>query len=486
MSISTAFNSAGSGLAATARQAEVLSSNVANASTPGYVRREVVLATRTDGGAGQGVRVNGVRRDVDPFLLNARRAGQAAGAAAQQDQARLVRLEGILGDTESAASLVNRVNALGAALVAAASRPESEARLISAVNAAAALAGGLNQASRSIQEERLGADHDIARVVEDINVALVGVEDLNIRIRALTAAGREVSALEDARADLIDSIAEFVPLREVARDQGAIALFTTGGAALVDGRAAQLGFDPVGMMSADMTLAGGSLSGMTLDGVAIPVGVTSGLFEGGTLAALFAFRDGTAPEAQAQLDALARDLMLRFSDPAVDASLLPGEAGLFTDAGGAYDSANPVGIAGRITLHAAVDPAAGGQVTALRDGLGAGATGQPGDGSLLLALSETLDDRRASASPAIIPGRHSAGELAEKLLSFISTRRVEGDGEAAYQGARLAELRDAEARRGVDVDAEMQGLLVLERHYAANARVLQVLDQMLASLLEIR
>lgn len=485
MSISTAFNSAGSGLAANARQAEVLSSNIANASTPGYVRREAVLAARADGGAGQGVTVDGIRRDVDLFLLNARRAGQAAAAASTQAQGYLTRLEGIQGDTESTGSLVNRVNALDGALVAAASRPESEALLSAAVTAAESLATALNQASRAIQDERLRADHDIAAAVERINTALVRIDELNTRIRVATAAGRDVSGLQDEQAALVDSIAELVPVREVAREQGTIALFTTGGAALVDGRAARLEFEPAGMMAADMTLANGALSGLSLDGIDIPVGGATGLFQGGTLAGMFALRDSIAPAAQAQVDALARDLVLRLADPGIDPTLPAGAPGLFTDAGGPYDSGNPEGIAGRIALNASVDPGSGGSVLALRDGLGTGAPGQPGDSSLLLALSGALTARRASDSPGVVSGSHSAGELAAKLLSLVSTRRVEADSEAAFHGARLAELRDAEARRGVDIDTEMQGLLVIERHYAANARVIQALDQMLASLLEI-
>ena len=45
MSVTSALAGALSGLSATSRQAEILSSNVANATTPGYARRQVSLGS---------------------------------------------------------------------------------------------------------------------------------------------------------------------------------------------------------------------------------------------------------------------------------------------------------------------------------------------------------------------------------------------------------------------------------------------------------
>lgn len=50
MSIASAFNFAISGLTASSRKAEVVSSNIANAMTEGYARRELSIASQTLGG----------------------------------------------------------------------------------------------------------------------------------------------------------------------------------------------------------------------------------------------------------------------------------------------------------------------------------------------------------------------------------------------------------------------------------------------------
>ena len=64
MSVTSALAGALSGLSATSRQAEILSSNVANAATPGYARRQLSLGSAVLAGQGQGVQVLGITRDV--------------------------------------------------------------------------------------------------------------------------------------------------------------------------------------------------------------------------------------------------------------------------------------------------------------------------------------------------------------------------------------------------------------------------------------
>lgn len=57
MSMASALNNAVSGLTASSRMAEVVSSNIANAMTEGYARRELSLSSDTLGGTGGGVQI---------------------------------------------------------------------------------------------------------------------------------------------------------------------------------------------------------------------------------------------------------------------------------------------------------------------------------------------------------------------------------------------------------------------------------------------
>jgi flagellar hook-associated protein 1 len=485
MSLSASLSSALSGLQANARAAELVSSNVANALTEGYGRRELELSARSTGGAGSGVKVSGVLRLVDQVLLSDRRVAQAGAAGASATVDHFTRLESAVGTPDSASSLGQSIANLDAALLAATSRPDNEPRLADVLDAAKALVAQLGTASEAAQDERARADDRIARDVTVLNETLSKVDTLNARILRQVTSDRDASALLDQRQQLIDRIAEIVPIREIARDNGEVALVTTGGAILLDGRPAVFGFVPVGIVTADMTIASGALSGLTMNGRPVTFGGPGGKMEGGTLAADFAIRDTHAPAVQTQLDGVARDLIARFASPARDPSLAPGQPGLFTDGGAAFDPLTEPGLAGRLTVNAAADPSQGGALWRLRDGLGAAIPGSPGASRLLGSLQAALSEKREPLSGGFEPGQRSLAGLAADVISRISGRRLDAESAQGFSSANFTALRSDELAAGVDSDQQVQQLLLIEQAYGANAKVVQTIDEMIQLLLGI-
>lgn len=483
MSITGALSSALSGLTTSARAAEVVSSNIANAMTEGYGRRELQTVARTVGAAGQGVRVSGVARQSDPILLGDRRVAEAGSGARNTASGFLKRLEGVLGTPGSATSLNGRIADFDTALIEASSRPESEARLARVNETAKSLASHLAKASDDVQSARAQADDQIESEVAQMNAALTRIAALNGQIRTNFGIGRDASALVDQRQQLIDGISAIIPLREVPRGNGQIALFTTGGAVLMDGAAAELGFTPAGVIVPGMSQASGSLSGLTINGRPVSTAAEGGLISGGSLAGHFALRDDLAPQAQNRLDAVARDLIDRFADPALDASRASGAAGLFTDAGAAFLPANETGLSQRLRLNAAVDPSQGGALWRLRDGIGATLPGPAGDARLLKDLQSALIAPRSPASGGFMAGTRSFSTLAADMVSGVGSARLTSEGEASFASARLDTLREMELEGGVDTDQEMQSLLLIEQAYSANARVMSTVNDMIQTLL---
>lgn len=479
MSLTSALNSALSGLTMTSRAADVIASNIANATTAGYGRREIVVSSRFSGG----VVVDGVSRTLDRQLLNDRRAADADQASAETRADALLAIEQALGSADSATGIARAASAFDAALLSAASSPESQARLQSVLGRAQDLVQRINSAGAAIQGERALADDRIAAQVETLNTSLAQVQELNVQILSLGSSGRDINALVDQRQQLVDGLSSILPLREVDRGDGVIALYTTSGAPLVDGRASVFGFDAAAAMGPEVQ-AGSGLSGLTLNGRAISTGETS-LIAGGSLAADFAIRDQLGPEAQAGLDALARDLVERFGAAGLDPTLAAGAPGLFTDAGAAFDPADEQGLAQRLAVNAAADPDQGGALWRLRDGLGATAEGATGDPALINALRGALTADRPASSGTMFSGRAGFGERASTLVSALATDRLAAEGEVTFTSARAGALQQSELEQGVDTDQELQQLLVIEKAYAANARVLQAADDMLATLMEI-
>jgi len=466
MALSTALNVANAGLAVTSRRAEVVSTNIANAATAGYARRELSVQSNP---FVAGPQILGITRQTNAALTGDRRAAEANAGAADYRAAELLRLEQSFGTVGEGDSLTDTIDALDAALITAAASSDSTANLSSVAEAARAVARKFEEASDMIQDVRADADARIASDVETLNTTLASIADLDDRIVAARAANRDTASLEDQRQSLVDDVANIIPLREVAKSDGRSALVALNGAVLLDGRPAEFGFTKATVVSADSTTA---LSGLTLNGQSISTGQGS-LIDGGTLAAAFTLRDDITTDLQTGLDELAYDIANRLAE--ADDTLTTGLPGLLTDAGAAVDSANIVGLSSRLSLNSLADEDDGGDVRYIRDGFGSTSAGPVGDGSLLLSLQSALAD----ADP------RSAADRATDLVEALATQRVTAETDATRAQARASILIEEEAAIGVNSDQEIQDLLQIEKAYAANAKVLQVVDGLLQTLLEI-
>lgn len=472
-----------SGLKANSRAATIVSTNISNATTEGYARRDLSLSSGLAGSHG-GVRVDGVLRHVDPAVLADRRISDAQLSYSEDMLGFARRVEDAAGVSGAPGSLTSMVTAFENALVTAAANPSSTQRLETVAFTADALADKLNQMSQTIQSARQDADKNIGMQVDRLNDSLQRIDALNDDIIAASTTNTDVSSLLDERQRLIDGISNIVPLRVVQRDMGAVSLFSTGGAMLLDGGAVtRIGFATTNAIDAGKTYAAGDLSGLTMNGIAINSG-PGGLFAGGSLAAQFEIRDGVAVDEQARLDGLARDLAERLGPSGPDTTLSASDPGLFTDAGTLFDATNEVGLAARIAVNTLVAPGSS-EVWRLRDGLGSTAPGEAGNARLLEAISQALADPVIPGSTAFASVARSFADLAGDVSSGTAASRVRAENGQAFLSAQNTALRERELTQGVDTDQELQRLMQIEQHYAANARVMSVVDDLMERLLAI-
>lgn len=471
MSLTSSLNNAVAGMTIASRMAEIVSSNVSNAFTEGYGRRALELSSI--GGAT-------VTRYVDRGVLGDRRLADASMAGFESLVNMMGRVEDAVGQAGDVGSISSRIGAVENALIDAAADPSSNIRLGTLGGRLGSLAQGLNDASSNVQDLRVQADASIAQQVDVLNRSLAQVEQLNGDIMAARLRGIDPSSLMDQRQQVVDQIAQIVPVRELDRDNGRIALTTPSGATLIDGTAREFGFTATPVITPDMTLASGGLSGITLDGD--PMGDDGyGRLAGGSLSAAFQARDVELVAMQTGLDTVAADLIARFQDSTVDPTLGMGDAGLLTD-GGTPFTIPLTGLAARIAVNAAVDPAQGGSLSNLRDGINAGGTGLVGDATLLQALSSALSAPRTALGDST---QQAAAARASTFETDVGTRRLNFESELSFANARWSGLKEAEAAGGVDTDFEMQMLLRVETAYSANAKVIQTVDTLMQRLLEI-
>lgn len=478
MSLSASMNAAITGLSATSRMAEVISSNLSNALTEGYGRRELQYTGSRFGG----VQIDGVTRHSDPVLLGERRLADAAIGNSTRSSQSLAQLESAIGTADDPFSFAARLTAFEQSLVSASTDPASEQRLGLVVSRLNDVTTALGDATRSVQGLRQAADADIAKDVEQLNTALQNVDKLNDAIAKTVNSGADVAALVDERQIAIDRISGIVQIREFERPNGAIALTTTQGTVLLDGKAAVFDFEPTPTIVADMEFRNNVLGGITINGDPIGTNTGYGKLIGGSLEASFELRDTTLPSSQLGLDEMAADLITRFESATADPSLGPTDVGLLTDAGARFDLANLSGLAGRIAINETVDPATGGDLSRLRDGVAANVAGPVGNSGQLQNWMKALDTVHAYDTGA---ASRTASGHANELTSRAADLRIRADETLSFETSRWTLLREAELADGVDSDQELQRLLVVEQAYSANAKLIQVASSMLQRLMEI-
>lgn len=485
MSISIALSNALSGLGAVSRGTEVVSSNLANALTPGYGARELQLSSRTLGGNGGGVQVEGINRLVPIAILADHRIAESSLGSSSTLASFQVAMESAVGSVNQNDSLTTILSEFQAALTSAAANPDSDAELRNVAESAVSLSNKINYIAIELQKARTMADKSIEGDVGRLNTALSEVARLNRLVTIAQAKGQDASSLIDARQATIDGISDIVPIKEVQRNNGMISLFTKGGATLIDGlKPAKIEFSSAGVVGYQMSNSGGQLSNLTVDGVVLSQAQMN-MFKGGGLAANFNIRDNLAPQYQQQLDALAKNLYDRLSDPSVDDTLTLDKAGLFTDRQSALDTASTLGFANRIAVNDAIMPDRGGELWRIRDGMNATQSGPPSESGRILLIVEAISTQKQSTGPGTSGALKSLFSSVSDLQSFVANNRVKSEVSEAHDAAYASTIKSSLLAHGVDSDKEMEMLLQLERSYAANAKVIQAVNDMLDSILRI-
>lgn len=482
MSLSSAINAARSGLQVSSLRAEIVATNVANATTPGYVRRSVTLSETILGGKTVGVRTDGIARINDTAIKAQRRELTSDLAQASVLSSTWKSLSARIGDTAAGTGLFKNYSDFETALARSVSTPESLPAAAGLLEAARGITRELNGLSEMVELQRAEADREISDGVKIVNAGLKEVQELNTRLAGINRTSGEAAALIDERQRVLDTIAEYLPIQTVDRDSGTIDVLTVEGVFLLAGRAREIEFTPSSAFGPEVSLADGDLSGLSVDGLNLTPGAPAfGAVSGGLFGALFTLRDTDLPNFSAQLDAIAGNLVGRLSDDAIDPTKTPGDPGLFVDP----DAAAGPGLAGRISLNAAVDPAQGGVVTRLRDGLDAVTAGPPGNSTILRGLFDAFTAVRTVTGNGF-SGAFSSAELVAQMASMTGQKRIQHDAVLSSTQTQHAILVEAEQNQtGVDMDSQLQDLMLIEQAYAANARVIEVASQMIKLLMEL-
>lgn len=373
MGLSSALASAMSGLRANQAALSIVSSNVANSQTPGYVAQTPNQIEVTTGDFGSTAKTTGVSRDIDTYVLNQLRTETGGSGYADQTANILKQLQNVYGSPGNSGTLETALNNFTSSLQALSTSAGSSSAQTVAVSAAQALATQLNVTTKGIQSLRSNVEQDLGTSAQAANSAMSQIADINTKLQGLASTDPSAATLMDQRDQAINTLSKYVDVRVTTDGSNQANIYTTTGIQLVGaGLASQFSFSSVGALSAtslynlDPAKSGvGALTIKLPNGSSIDV-AGNNVVSSGQIAADLKLRDQTLVQAQNQVDQLAATMSSALSDKTTAGTAVSGPpAGFDIDLAGAQpgntinltytDSTN---TQRQITLVNVTDPAA--------------------------------------------------------------------------------------------------------------------------------
>ncbi|QQO22975.1 flagellar hook-associated protein FlgK [Bradyrhizobium diazoefficiens] len=343
MGLSSALASAMSGLRANQAALSIVSSNVANSQTPGYVVQTPNQIEVTTGDFGSTVMTTGVSRELDTYVLNQLRTETGGSGYADQMANILKQLQNVYGTPGNSGTLETALNNFTTALQALSTSSGASSAQTVALGAAQTLAQQLNLTTKGIQSLRSNVEQDLGTSALAANAAMQKVADINTKLQGLSANDPSAATLMDQRDEAINTLSKYVDVRVTTDGSNQANIYTTTGIQLVGaGLASQFSFASAGALSAtslyniDPAKSGvGALTVKLPNGSQLDV-VANSVVSSGQIAADLKLRDETLVQAQNQIDQLAATMSSALSDKTTAGSTVSGPpAGFDIDLAGA-------------------------------------------------------------------------------------------------------------------------------------------------------
>lgn len=436
--------------------------NLANVNNTAYARQRLNVETAAPvstayGLVGNGVEGTAVTQARNTILDQTIQVETGARGALEAQQEALQRAEAGLGQpldgsTDGSKGLAGRLSDLFQAFQAAAASPSGSAERSTLIRQASDLAAHFRQV-----DQRLGAVTDslnqsVANDVTAANGLLGEIARLNEQIgRAEVADGSTANDLRDLRQQKLESLARLVKVETATNDQGGLEV-SVGGSTLVSGNqvADQLEAfaDDDGRMQVRTATEG------------TPLSLTGGRIQG-TIEA----RDGAVASLREQVNLTASRLITEANAIHQQGFALDGASGadLFTGTGAADMGVNADLVANPARLQLASE------------------AGAKGDGKIGLQLAQLAD--------------RSLGELGDRTLGQNFNQAVADLGNAvAGVESSLADQRivdemlnsQRQSVSGVSLDEEMTDLMKYQKAYAASAKLIATIDEMLNDVINLK
>ena len=463
--LNTAFNIATGALNADQAALTVVSNNVANANTPGYMR-EVATFQENDpvtiNGAsyGTGVTMTGSVSQRDLTLEQALQQQDQVATASGARLSALQQVENIFSQstTANSASSTGATSGIGQdisqffdSLSALEASPSNTSLRQQVLTTASSLAGDFQTASAQLATQQTSLDQQTGSLVTQVNSLTQSLAQLNQQIQS-SSPNADAGTLEDQRQQDLQQLSQLIGIHQIQTEDNGIEITTSSGAVLVTGN------QSFGLSTASVS---GALQVHDSQGNDITSSLASG---GGQIGGLLTVRNQDIPQISSALDTLAYNLGTAVNtqnQAGADANGNPGVA-IFNL------PATATGAAAQISVNI-TNPS---QVAAAATGAGSS------DDTNLLAMANLQ-------SQNLVGGNTASGYYSDlvttvgSLVSGVSTQN-------AAQQASVSQLQNQIGSLStVNLNEEAASLETFEQSYESASKIFTALNQVMTAALNL-
>lgn len=475
------------GLLTAQRNVDVASHNISNSETEGFSRQRVSQAANTPqsyGGVGQvgtGVQISSINRIRDTLIdRQIRQQSAPLGESTVRAEA-LGQIEDILSEPTDGALTAKLANYYDAWQKLSAN-PENASLRVTLREAAANLATTFNRLSTDLQAVRQDLYDRVGTVVADINSKAKQIAELNGQIGASIASGQNPNDLKDQQDLLIEQLSSLVNIQAVeSATSGQTNVF--------------IGGDPLVFMTDAFTFSQATINPLTDNATVtfgptgLPASITSGSLKGlldvrnqtlGVLAPLPGKESGLLY----QLNTLASQIISDTNSLHTQGFGLDGTTTLNffngSNAGDIVVNQNITNLANGLDFIAAAanDPGS--------------LAGGPGDNGMAILIAQRRNSLTMGATapipPAVVgtPATQSFETFWKQQLSDLAVKSQTASRTVATQETLVASVKERRDQvSAVSTDEEMANVIRFQKAYAASARMISVIDEMLDTLINI-
>ena len=431
--------------------------NIANVSTAGYSRQQVMLESSkpyedTTGTYGTGVQVATVRQIRDLFLTAQYREENGELGRWDAMDRTMSQVENIFtepNENQLNDLMDNFFNAWQNLTTAA----DSQTARSSIREQAMLLINALQQASRRLSTVIDNLDDDVSGGVEELNKMASQISDINQEIAFMEVGGNKANDLRDRRDYLIDQLSRKVDVTQIEESTGSVRVFIGAMEYIGSGHYSALDTETE---ATEIT----TVQQIIWKGTGTRLGVV-----GGELSSLIEARDVVIPDYINRLDALVYRLVTE-----VNALHRVG-----------YGSNNQTGVnffdpngltAATIDLSQEVK-------NSLANVAASSAADSPGNNQIALSIAQL------KSAQVMENGSSTMSEYYYSLIGLIGTRAEEATDTKENYELVLEQLEfSRQSIQGVSLDEEMTNLIQAQHAYDAAAKVIMTIDDALGTIVD--